>query len=173
MLPMLALVGLRWLTVLAALGNVLAVLAPVPWMPHVSWWWIALGWVLLLSPPGRIATSAAGARLLLRGVRPGDHPRGGPVHLRLWAAERLAELTGATGVAGAGWMITYAKLLGARIGRTSTCTPPRRSPACSSSAAGSRSSPRSTCPATGSTATWCGSARSGSARAAGSAPAAR
>ncbi|WP_433379374.1 Pls/PosA family non-ribosomal peptide synthetase [Actinoplanes sp. CA-142083] len=111
MLPMLALVGLRWASVLAALGNLL-----VPWAPHVSWWWIAAAWVLLFSPPGRIAVAAAGARLLLRGVRPGDYPRGGGVHLRLWAAERLAELTGATGVTGAGWMITYAKALGAQIG---------------------------------------------------------
>jgi non-ribosomal peptide synthetase-like protein len=112
MLPMLVLVGLRWLTILAALGNVLA----VPSVPHVSWWWIGASWVLLSSPAGRIAIAAGGARLLLRGVRPGDYPRGGGVHLRLWAAERLAELTGATGVAGAGWMITYAKALGARIG---------------------------------------------------------
>ncbi|MFF5289240.1 Pls/PosA family non-ribosomal peptide synthetase [Paractinoplanes globisporus] len=112
MLPMLALVGLRWITVLAALGNVL-----IPWAPQVSWWWIAAAWVLLFSSPGRIGVAAAGARLLLRGVGPGDYPRGGQVHLRLWAAERLAELTGATGVAGAGWMITYARALGAQVGK--------------------------------------------------------
>ncbi|MBB2943449.1 non-ribosomal peptide synthetase-like protein [Actinoplanes lutulentus] len=111
MLPMLALVGLRWLTVLAALGKVTTL------APQVSWWWIAAGWLVLFSPAGRIAVAAGGARLLLRGVRPGDYPRGGSVHLRIWAAERLAELTGANGVAGAGWMITYAKALGARIGR--------------------------------------------------------
>ncbi|WP_406069028.1 Pls/PosA family non-ribosomal peptide synthetase [Micromonospora sp. NBC_01638] len=116
MVPMLALVGLRWLTILAALGNVLALLAPAPWAPTVSWWWVALGWALLFSPLGRIAVAAGGARLLLRGVRPGSYPRGGNVHLRLWAAERLAELTGATSVAGASWMITYAKALGAQIG---------------------------------------------------------
>ncbi|MFI7600337.1 Pls/PosA family non-ribosomal peptide synthetase [Actinoplanes sp. NPDC049681] len=116
MLPMLALVGLRWLTVLAALGNVLALVAPVPWAPVASWWWVALGWVLLFSPLGRIGLAAGGARLLLRGVRPGSYPRGGSVHLRLWAAERLAELTGATSVAGASWMITYARALGAQIG---------------------------------------------------------
>lgn len=110
MLPMLVLVGLRWASVLAALGNVL-----LPWAPHVSWWWIAASWVLLFSPPGRIAVAATGARLLLRGVGPGNYPRGGGVHLRLWAAERLAELTGATGVTGAGWMITYAKALGNQI----------------------------------------------------------
>ncbi|MEU4338455.1 Pls/PosA family non-ribosomal peptide synthetase [Micromonospora lupini] len=115
LVPMLALVGLRWLTVLAALGNVLALLAPAPWAPSVSWWWLALGWLLLFSPLGRIAVAAAGARLLLRGVRPGSYPRGGGVHLRLWAAERLAELTGATSVAGASWMITYARALGASI----------------------------------------------------------
>ncbi|GLY98572.1 Pls/PosA family non-ribosomal peptide synthetase [Actinoplanes sp. NBRC 103695] len=121
--PMAALVGLRWLVVLATLGNVLAasddLLAltdPAPWAPAVSWWWIAAGWLLLFSPAGRIAVAAGGARLLLRGVRPGDYPRGGSVHLRLWAAERLAELSGVTSVAGAAWMITYAKALGAQIG---------------------------------------------------------
>ncbi|PYC75026.1 amino acid adenylation protein [Micromonospora arborensis] len=116
MVPMLALVGLRWLTVLAALGNVLALFAPAPWAPTVSWWWVALGWAALFSPLGRIALAAGGARLLLRRVRPGSYPRGGSVHLRLWAAERLAELTGATSVAGASWMITYARALGAQIG---------------------------------------------------------
>ncbi|MFI7541825.1 Pls/PosA family non-ribosomal peptide synthetase [Actinoplanes sp. NPDC049599] len=116
MLPMLALVGLRWLTALAALGNVLTLVAPAPWVPAVSWWWVALGWALLFSPLGRIGLAAGGARLLLRGVRPGSYPRGGSVHLRLWAAERLAELTGATGVAGASWMTTYARALGAQIG---------------------------------------------------------
>ncbi|MGC4813674.1 Pls/PosA family non-ribosomal peptide synthetase [Micromonospora sp. DT228] len=115
MTPMLALVGLRWLTVLAALGTVLTLLVPTPWAPDVPWWWVALGWLLLFSPLGRIALAAAGARLLLRGVRPGSYPRGGGVHLRLWAAERLAELTGATGVAGASWMTAYARALGASI----------------------------------------------------------
>jgi non-ribosomal peptide synthetase-like protein len=111
MLPMLALVGLRWLTVLAALGKVVSL------APAVSWWWIVAAWLPLFSPPGRVVMAAGVARLLLRGVGPGEYPRGGGVHLRLWAAERFAEVTGATGIGGAGWMTTYAKLLGARIGR--------------------------------------------------------
>ncbi|MFI5933829.1 Pls/PosA family non-ribosomal peptide synthetase [Actinoplanes sp. NPDC051494] len=109
MLPMLALVGLRWVTVLAVLSKL------VPLAPSVSWWWIAAGWLVLFSPPGRIGLAAGAARLLLRGVGPGDYPRGGSVHVRLWAAERFAELTGATSVAGASWMITYARALGAQI----------------------------------------------------------
>ncbi|HEV8555376.1 MAG TPA: Pls/PosA family non-ribosomal peptide synthetase [Actinophytocola sp.] len=111
LLPLFTLVGLRWSVVAAALTNLVA----APWAVHVSWWWVLAGWLVLLSPPGRIAIAAGGARLLLRNVRPGTHPRGGSVHLRLWAAERLAELSGATNLAG-GWLMLYARAMGARIG---------------------------------------------------------
>ena len=69
----------------AALGGVAA--APRQSLPPVpgrirgrrpsSWWWLAAGWLVLFSPAGRIAIAAGGARLLLRGVRPGQYPRGG------------------------------------------------------------------------------------------------
>ena len=108
-LPLLTVVGLRWTVVLAALCDILG------WQPTTSWWGIAAGAAVLWTPPGRIAVAAGGARLLLRGVQPGDHPRGGSAHLRLWAAERLAELSGATGLSGA-WLTRYARALGAKIG---------------------------------------------------------
>jgi non-ribosomal peptide synthetase-like protein len=115
-LPLLAIVGLRWMAVLAALSNVLAQFGSLAWVPTSSWWWIAAAWVVLFSPVGRIALSAGGARLLLRGVRPGAYPRGGNVHLRLWAAQQLAEFSGASSVSGASWMTHYAKALGAKVG---------------------------------------------------------
>ena len=59
----------------------------------------------------------SGARLVLRGVRPGEHPRGGKVHLRLWVADQLADAVGATSLAGAPLMTWYARLLGADVGR--------------------------------------------------------
>ncbi|MBL8927687.1 MAG: amino acid adenylation domain-containing protein [Pseudonocardia sp.] len=114
MAPMLALVGLRWCSVAAAISTVAAV--AVPWMPTVPWWSLVLAWLVLFSPAGRIGIAAGGARLLLRGVRPGTYPRGGSVHVRLWAATRLAELSGATGVSGASWTTRYARALGAKIG---------------------------------------------------------
>jgi non-ribosomal peptide synthetase-like protein len=117
MAPMLGLVGLRWVAVLAALGNVLALTGSAPWAQPVSWWWLALAWLALFSPAGRITISATGARLLLRRVRPGRYPRGGSVHLRLWAAERLAGLSGAVSVSGASWMTHYARALGAKVGK--------------------------------------------------------
>ncbi len=60
--------------------------------------------------------AAAGIRLALVGVRPGNHPRGGRVHLRVWFAERLAAECGAVRLSGAVLLPWYARLLGARIG---------------------------------------------------------
>ncbi|WP_338403692.1 Pls/PosA family non-ribosomal peptide synthetase [Cellulosimicrobium arenosum] len=117
LVPLRTLVGLRWLTAVAALGNVLAATTTLPFVRPVSWWWVLLGWLVLVSPPGRLLVSALGARLLLRGVRPGRYPRGGSVHLRLWAAEALVGASGGVTVAGAPLVGLYARLLGAQVGR--------------------------------------------------------
>ncbi|MER6186517.1 Pls/PosA family non-ribosomal peptide synthetase [Streptomyces sp. NPDC001652] len=111
MVPLFTLLGLRWTVVLAALGNVL----PYAWLPTASWWLVGAAALVLFSPPGRLAIAAGGARLLLRDVRPGRYARGGGVHLRLWAAERLAEFSGATSLTGS-WLERYARALGAKIG---------------------------------------------------------
>ncbi|MGC0317942.1 Pls/PosA family non-ribosomal peptide synthetase [Kitasatospora acidiphila] len=115
LLPLFTLTGLRWTVLLLALGNLLHLLGGYPWAPTASWWPVGAGVALLFSPLGRIAIAAGGARLLLRGVQPGSHPRGGSVHLRLWAAERLAEASGATGLSGS-WLVRYGQALGCRIG---------------------------------------------------------
>ncbi|MER6565853.1 Pls/PosA family non-ribosomal peptide synthetase [Streptomyces sp. NPDC001093] len=112
LLPLFTLLGLRWTVVLAAVGNLLP---GYSWLPTAPWWLLAAGALLLFTPPGRIALAAGGARLLLRGVAPGRYPRGGGVHLRLWAAERLAEFSGATSLTGS-WLERYARALGAKVG---------------------------------------------------------
>ncbi len=113
------LAGLRWLTTLAVLNNLLSWLSPQArtWAPTVSWWWVLAGAVVFLSPIGRMGLAVIGARLLLRGLAPGRYPRGGSVHLRLWSAERLAEAVGAVNLAGAPWIAYYARALGAQVGR--------------------------------------------------------
>ena len=108
--------GLRWLTWVLATGNLLAAAYDLPWLPTVPWAWVVVGFLLLVFPPGRMALSALGARLLLRRVVPGDYPRGGRVHLRLWLAERLVDELGAANLAGAALMPTYARALGAKVG---------------------------------------------------------
>ncbi len=111
-------VGVRWLVYLFTLNNLLDQFAgPLPWIRTVSWWWILVGWLLLITPAGRMGIAVVGARLLLRGLKPGRYPRGGNVHVRLWAAENLADAAGAANLAGAPWIAYYARALGAKIGR--------------------------------------------------------
>nr|WP_174843995.1 Pls/PosA family non-ribosomal peptide synthetase [Cryobacterium sinapicolor] len=114
--PLHVLVGARWLVYLSAANNLLAGWAGASFAPTISWWWVALGFVLFVTPPGKMAISVVAARLLLRGVEPGDYPRGGSVHLRLWLAEQVALLSDAVSLAGAPWISYYARALGARIG---------------------------------------------------------
>ncbi|WP_043474381.1 Pls/PosA family non-ribosomal peptide synthetase [Kitasatospora sp. MBT66] len=115
LLPLFTVVGLRWTAALLALGNLLSHLDGFGWAPTASWWAVAPLAAVLFTPAGRLAIGAGGARLLLRGLRPGTYPRGGGVHLRLWAAERLAEVSGATSLSGA-WLVRYARALGAKVG---------------------------------------------------------
>ena len=106
----------RWLAwLLVATGA--ATLLGLDGLPTISWWWLGLAVLLVLTPPGRMLLAAGGVRLLLRGVGPGNYPRGGRVHLRLWAAERLADQLGALNLAGAPYVTWYARLLGAQVGK--------------------------------------------------------
>ncbi|MEU4341141.1 Pls/PosA family non-ribosomal peptide synthetase [Nocardia sp. NPDC023852] len=116
-IPLTTLTGLQWLTWLAIVGNIAGWSGSLPWLPHLSWWWTLAAFLLFISPPGRMMICVAGARLLLRGVRPGRYPRGGSVHLRLWAAVRLSEASGAENLSGAPWMVPFARALGAKIGK--------------------------------------------------------
>ena len=57
------------------------------------------------------------ARMLIGFLKPGTYRRGGSVHLRVWFAERLAEASGAENLAGAPWMVYYARALGNKVGK--------------------------------------------------------
>ena len=111
-IPLHVLSAAKWLVYLATASNLL----DLPFLPAVSWWWIAAGFLLFVTPPGKMLVSVVAARLLLAGVKPGDYPRGGSVHIRLWMAEQVALLVGAASLAGAPWISYYARALGARIG---------------------------------------------------------
>ncbi|WP_391858308.1 Pls/PosA family non-ribosomal peptide synthetase [Streptomyces silvisoli] len=106
--------GMRWLLALATLDNLVG---PLPWAPHTSWWVVLGGWLVLYSAPARLAIGAGMARLLTRGLEPGAHPRGGAVHLRLWAAERVVATFGVPGLIGTPWAARYARALGCTVGR--------------------------------------------------------
>ncbi len=110
-----ALAGMRWLSWMF-LGTKLATYVTDRDLPTAPWWLIAVLAVVFLTPPGRVLLGAGLIRLVLRGVGPGNYPRGGKVHLRLWLAERISEDSGATKLSSAPWITWYARLLGAKIG---------------------------------------------------------
>ena len=114
-IPLHVLSGARWLVYLAIANNLLS-LAGATFAPTLSWWWVALGFVLFVTPPGKMLIAVVAARLLLHDVMPGNYPRGGSVHLRLWLAEQIALLVDAASLAGAPWISYYARALGAEIG---------------------------------------------------------
>ena len=111
------LTGARWVTWVAAGANFLAIAGGPGWLPHTSWWLVLFGWLLLVSPWGRMGLTVVAARMLLHGIRPGRFPRGGGVHLRLWTAEAVADVLGAANLSGAPWVAYYARALGAEVGR--------------------------------------------------------
>lgn len=107
--------GLRWLVYLLAAGTALNLTTGFDVLPSAPVWVVLLAILVLATPFGKMAIAALVARVLLSGVRPGDYPRGGGVHMRLWLAEQFAQQIDAVGLAGAPWITVYARALGAKI----------------------------------------------------------
>ena len=116
-LPLATLTGMQWMVWLALLNNTAVALDLVPWARPVSWWWVLAGFLVFVTPLGRMAIAVLGARLLVGGIEPGTYRRGGSVHLRVWLAERLADASGAENQAGAPWLVYYARALGNKVGK--------------------------------------------------------
>ncbi len=116
-LPLATLTALQWLIWLALANNIAAQVHPLPWLVPVDWRVLAAGFALFITPLGRMGIAVVGARLLLSGLKPGTYRRGGGQHLRVWLAERLAEASGAENMAGAPWLVYYARALGNKIGK--------------------------------------------------------
>ena len=115
--PLATLTGMQWVVWLGLLNNVAAALDLVPWAQPVNWWLLLAGFVVFITPVGRMGIAVLFARMLLSGLQPGTYRRGGAVHLRVWFAERLAEASGAENLAGAPWMVYYARALGNSVGK--------------------------------------------------------
>ncbi|MWB98716.1 Pls/PosA family non-ribosomal peptide synthetase [Agromyces seonyuensis] len=114
-IPLFILSGIRWMLYLLTAVAVLQPLGGFGAFPPVSWPWLLVGLLVFVTPWGRMAIAVVVAKLVLAGLQPGDYPRGGSVHLRLWFAEQVAHQVGAASLAGAPWITYYARALGARI----------------------------------------------------------
>ena len=116
MVPLQTIRAAKWMTWLAVLNAIAHGLGSAFALP-VPWWLAVVLALLFITPLGTLPLTALATRMLMRGVTPGDHPRGGRVHMKLWAAERLADASGARGVGGAPWMLWFARAMGAKVGK--------------------------------------------------------
>ncbi len=85
--------------------------------PHVGWLWLGVAWVVLASPPARIALQLVSTRVLLRDLKPGRYSRYSSLAARLWFVDRLAEVTRFNRLGGTPWADRYARLVGANVGK--------------------------------------------------------
>ena len=84
----------------------------------VNWWWVLAGFLVFVTPLGRMAHR--GARRPHPGRRRSSRAptaAAARVHLRVWLAERLGEASGAENQAGAPWLVYYARALGNKVGK--------------------------------------------------------
>lgn len=116
-LPLAGLTALQWLTWLALINNLAAMVHPLPWLVEVNWWVVLAAFIVFITPLGRMGIAVIGARLLTAGLKPGTYRRGGSAHMRVWLAERLADASGAENQAGAPWLVYYARALGNSVGK--------------------------------------------------------
>ncbi len=66
-LPLRTITGLRWLTWTAAGMNLAVEVLDITYVEPVPWIVVIIGWLLLITPVGRMVTTVVGVRLLLRG----------------------------------------------------------------------------------------------------------
>ncbi|MCV7193770.1 Pls/PosA family non-ribosomal peptide synthetase [Mycolicibacterium brumae] len=115
--PLATLSAMQWVVWLALINNVGSVVTDLPWLAPVNWWLLLAGFILFITPIGRMGIAALAARTMLSGLEPGTYKRGGSEHMRVWLADRLAEASGAENQAGAPWLVYYARALGNQVGK--------------------------------------------------------
>lgn len=124
--PLATLSGLQWVTWLALLNNVVAAWHPLPWLARLDWWWVIAGFVLFVTPLGRMGIAALGpahcwpacSPAAIGAAAPNTCGSGSPNASRRPAAPRIWP-------AHRGWCITRGHWA-TRSARASICTPRRR-----------------------------------------------
>ena len=109
--------GLRYVTAAFLVMWVLRTVLDAPWVPQIPFWPVLVAWLVVFSTPGKVAQAGLVARTLTAGIRPGTYPRGGWVHVRVWAAERFFETLRLEPLDGTGMARVLHRAMGSRVGK--------------------------------------------------------
>ncbi|MFJ2620680.1 Pls/PosA family non-ribosomal peptide synthetase [Glutamicibacter sp. NPDC087344] len=109
-------IGLRYVTGMALVCWVLFNFFEARWVPNPPLVPVLLAWVVLFTMPFRVLLAVTAARVLLAGVKPGHYQRGGSVHLRLWAVDRIVTFAKIEPIMGTPLGLWYARALGNKVG---------------------------------------------------------
>lgn len=107
----------RYVVGILAVVAVLYTFFSAGWVPHVPLLPIIVGWFLLFSIPGRTLIATILIRALNRGLQPGEYLRGGSVHTRVWAAQRILDHLKFDKLYGTPMAITLHRALGTKVGK--------------------------------------------------------
>ncbi|MFF2031876.1 Pls/PosA family non-ribosomal peptide synthetase [Arthrobacter sp. NPDC058192] len=108
--------GLKYITGLAVTSLILRIIGAT-WAPDPPVLPTLAAWFVLFSAPSRLSIAVVCARILMHGIRPGSFPRGGLVHVRLWATERIITYCALGSMMGTPVAPWYARALGCHIGK--------------------------------------------------------
>ncbi|WP_156193631.1 Pls/PosA family non-ribosomal peptide synthetase [Corynebacterium kalinowskii] len=106
----------RYIVGILAVVAVLYTIFDAGWVPQVPLLPVIVGWFVLFSVPGRTLIAAGLIRALNRGLQPGEYLRGGAVHMRVWAAQRILEHLKFDKVYGTPMAVTLHRALGTKVG---------------------------------------------------------
>ncbi|PRA04025.1 amino acid adenylation protein [Arthrobacter sp. MYb229] len=112
-----SIIGLRYVTGMALVCWILFNFMDASWVPNPPLIPLLAAWVVLYTLPFRVLLVVVSARLLLAGVHAGAYRRGGGVHLRLWAVERIVTFAKVEALMGTPLAPWYARALGNKIGK--------------------------------------------------------
>ena len=105
--------GISALVVVWFLSNVF----DAAWVPHPPIVPLAIAWLIMYTPVGRMLVTALIARMMTTSIKPGNYLRGGWTHLRIWAVDRLFNHMNLEAVEGSPLAPLFYRLLGAKVGK--------------------------------------------------------
>lgn len=116
-LGMNAYTGVRYTVSALIVVWALAAFGDAAWVPNLPFLPLLVAWFFTYAPFGKMLVTAAVTRALNFNLKPGVYQRGGPEHLRIWAAERFFNYQNHNSINGTPFAPVLYRMLGNKVGK--------------------------------------------------------